>query len=181
MRKRCLVIVIVEDEPQEMLVRRYLRQHGLGSREMRFRSSPSGKGSAEQWVRKAFVEETRVYRNRHAQTKLIVMIDADTHTVEHRLRQLDQGLIESGKDGIDAATEQIARLIPKRNIETWILYLNGQAVNEETNYKETRNDWNELIPPAAERLFQYARPNAQTPSVIDSLQRGLTELKRLRF
>lgn len=181
MRKRCLVIVIVEDEPLEMLVRRYLRQHGLGSREMRFRSSPSGEGSAEQWVRKAFVEETRVYRNRHAQTKLIVMIDADTHTVQHRLRQLDQGLIDKGEDRIDAGAEQIARLVPKRNIETWILCLNGQAVNEETDYKETRDNWTELIPPAAERLFQYTRPNTQRPFCIDSLQSGVTELKRLRF
>ena len=169
MRKRCLVIVIVEDEPQEMLVRRYLRQHGLGSREMRFRSSPSGEGSAEQWVRRAFLEETRVYRNRHAQTKLIVMIDADTPTVQHRLRQLDQALIDNGKDRIDAAAEQIARLVPKRNVETWILCLDGQGVNEETDYKQTRDDWSELITPAAETLFQYTRPNAQAPLCIDSL------------
>jgi|ERR1700690_1738836 len=180
MRKRCLVIVIVEDECQEMLVRKYLAQQGLGTREMRFRSSPSGEGSAEQWVRKTFVEEIRVYRNRHAQTKLIVTIDADTNAIQYRFRQLDQVLIDDGRERIGAA-EQIARLVPKRNVETWILCLNGQVVNEETDYKHSRDDWSELTTPAAETLFQYTRPNTQEPLCIDSLQHGVTELKRLRF
>src|ERR1039457_3913019 len=90
MRKRCLVVVIVEDDHHEMLVRRYLKQCGKGPREIRIERSPAGRGSAEQWVRKAFIKETNVYRNRHAQTKLIVVIDADTHSVQERLRQLDQ-------------------------------------------------------------------------------------------
>lgn len=181
MRKRCLAIVILEDERQEMLVRRYLRQHGLGSREMNFKPSPSGQGSAEQWVRKAFVDEVQVYRNRHRNTKVIVMIDGDTHTVQQRLAQLDQALIANGKDRINTAVEEIARLVPKRNIETWILCLNNHAVDEETNYKRTRDDWNALIPTAAETLFEYTRPYAQMPVCMDSLQSGITELKRLNF
>jgi hypothetical protein len=88
--------------------------------------------------------------------------------------------LPKGVDRVGAA-EQIARLVPKRNIETWILCLNGQEVNEETDYKEARDDWSELTPRAAEMLFQYTRPNAQAPSCIDFLQRGVTELKRLRF
>jgi len=180
MRKRCLVIVIAEDERQEMLARKYLRQQGLGTREIRFRSSPSGRGSAEQWVRKTFVDETRVYRSRQAQTKLIVTIDADTNTIQYRFRQLDEALIDNGRERIGAA-EQIARLVPKRNVETWILCLNGEAVNEETDYKQTRGDWGELTASAAQTLFQYTRPNAQLPLCIDSLRRGVTELKRLRF
>ena len=101
-------------------------------------------------------------------------------TVQDRLSQLDQALKENGRDSVDVRTEQIARLAPKRNIETWLLCLNGHAVDEETNYKRTRDNWNELIPPAAETLFQWTRSKADPPDhCIDSLRNGVRELKRL--
>jgi hypothetical protein len=123
------VIVLVEDDHQEMLVYRYLKKRGLRTR---IESSPSGKGSAESWVRKSFAKEVSAYRIRQAKasTALIVVIDADTHTVLDRLNQLDQALRDAGKQRIDAGAEQIARLVPKRNVETWILCLTGQEVDE---------------------------------------------------
>ena len=181
MRKRCLVVVIVEDDRHEMLVRRYLKQCGMGPREIRIERSPSGRGSAEQWVRKTFIKETSVYRNRHAQTKLIVVIDADIHLVEERLRQLDHALTATGKPVVENF-EEIARLIPKRNVETWILCLNENPVDEETDYKGTRHDWNDLIPQASQTLFQWTRPHAALPiRCTGSLRRGVTELNRLTF
>jgi len=59
------------------------------------------------------------------------------------------------KQAVDVTREQIARLVPKRNIETWILCLNGQAVDEDTDYKRRRDDWTELIPEAAETLSKW--------------------------
>ena len=78
---RVYVIVVLEDARHEMLVRRYLISRGLGKSEMRIERSPSGEGSAENWVRKTFIKEVNVYRSRHARTKLIVVIDADACTV----------------------------------------------------------------------------------------------------
>lgn len=180
MSKRCLVVAVVEDEYHRMLVYRYLVKSGMWP--IRIVLSPAGQGSAEAWVRKTFAKEVSAYRSRHAQTRLIVVIDADTGTVQDRLRQLDQALRENGKEPVDAMTEQIARLAPKRNIETWVLCLNGHAVDEETNYKRTRDDWNELIPPAAETLFQWTRSKAEPPdNCIESLRNGVQELKRLTF
>lgn len=122
-----------------------------------------------------------MYRSHQAKTALIVIIDADTHTVQDRLRQLDQALIDGGKQTV-VESEQIARLVPRRNIETWILCLNEQAVVEETDYKKTRDDWNELIPPAAKTPVQWTRPNAKPPNhCIDSLRSGVRELNRLKF
>jgi hypothetical protein len=147
---------------------------------MRIERSPAGQGSAENWVRKAFVKEVSIYRRRHAQTKLIVIIDADNGTVHNRLKQLDQVLQGAGKDPVDAKIEKIARLVPKRNVETWILGLNAQEVDEETDYKRSRDDWNELIPPAAETLCEWTRPRIEPPgNCIDSLRHGITELRRL--
>jgi hypothetical protein len=176
------VILVVEDDNHRMLLYRYLKRCGL-ERVTRIPPSPSGRGSAEQWVRKQFIEEVVAYRRRQAkaQTALIIVIDADTHTVRHRLNQLDQALREAQKDAV-AANERIARLAPRRNIETWILCLNDEAVNEETDYKNDRRGWNRLISPAAEELYTWTRPPASQPEhFIDSLRAGIAELKRLEF
>jgi hypothetical protein len=179
-RSSCLVIVVLEDDHHKMLVYRYLKKRGFREHEIRIERSPSGEGSAENWVRKTFIKEINVYRNRHAQTKLIVVIDADNHTVQDRLTQLDLALRNNGKPLVDTATEQVARLIPKRNIETWILCLNEHPVDEETDYK-TRDDWSRLIPQAAEILFQWTRSDDQPPQhCVDSLRSGVRELRRLR-
>jgi hypothetical protein len=78
--------------------------------------------------------------------------------------------------------EQIARLTPKRNVETWILCLNGHAVDEGADYKGTRDDWNDLIPQASGTLFQWTRPNFVLPGhCVDSLSVGIQELSRLIF
>ena len=181
MSKPSQVIVLVEDDHQEMLAYRYLKKRGLRTR---IESSPSGKGSAESWVRKNFAKEVSAYRIRQAKaaTALIVVIDADTHTVQGRLNQLDQALRDAGKQRIDAGAEQIARLVPKRNVETWILCLTGQEVDEEADYKNTTDGWNKLIPQAAEALFQWTRPKAELPDYcVDSLRSGVRELSRLTF
>jgi hypothetical protein len=170
--------VVLEDDHHEMLVYRYLIKRGVGSYAIRVERSPSGEGSAERWVQAKFAKEVNAYRKRHAQTALIVVIDADTRTVQDRLRQLGQAL----EVAVDINTEQIARLVPRRNIETWILCLNEQEVNEETDYKRTRDNWNGLIRQAAETLFQWTRSQAEPPKhCIDSLRHGIKELKRLTF
>ncbi len=178
------VILLLEDARHKQLVYRYLIECGVEANVIRVQSSPSGKGSAENWVRKQFPKEVRAYRSRQsrAQTQLIVVIDADTETVQMRLGQLDQALKGSKMSLVNTDTEKIARLIPKRNIETWILCLNGQGIDEETDYtKKTTNDWNAFIPNAANTLSKWTSPNAVLPTIcVASLQHGVGELRRLR-
>jgi len=108
------------------------------------------------------------------------MIDADTRTVEDRLNQLDLALTDGGEQTV-ADTERIARLIPKRNVETWILCLNEQAVDEGTDYTETGSNWNKLIPQAAERLSRWTRSTTEPPNYcVSSLRTGRRELRRLK-
>lgn len=177
------VIVIVEDDRHKQLVYRYMLRCGLKAHQIRIERSPSGAGSAESWVRKRFVKEVSAYRNRQhrAETALIVIVDSDTYTVQDRLGQLNQALKESEKPVV-GAQEQIARLIPKRNVETWILCLNQEAVDEETDYKKSSRNWNELTPAAAEMLFAWAKREIGLPTYcIDSLKTGVEELGHLRF
>jgi len=108
------------------------------------------------------------------------MVDADVGTVQDRLTQLDQALMNTGKAPVGAA-ERIARLVPRRNVETWILCLNGDAVDEETDYK-TRNAWSRLIAKAAETLSQWTPPRGEPSELcVDSLRMGIRELGRLGF
>jgi hypothetical protein len=179
MSKPSQVIVVVEDGRQQALIRRYLKSRGLNEHQMRFSRSPSGRGSAESWVRKKFVDETKVYRTRHARTELVVMIDADTSTVQDRYNQLDRALTESG-NGIVGKAERIARLVPKRNVETWILCLNQEIVDENADYKTTRISWSRLIPAAGNTLHEWSRSKADPPgNCVSSLLTGVRELKRL--
>jgi hypothetical protein len=182
MAKPSEVVVLVEDNRHQQLLFRYLRRIGLEPHAMRFVLAPSGSG--EQWVLEQFPVELTAYRRRsaRAETKLIAVIDADNFTLPERLAQLDQKLREDGVELIRIDVEQVAKLIPRRNIETWILCLSAVGVNEETDYKRTRNDWIELIRPAAETLYAWTRPYTQVPdNCIPSLQHGVAELRRLDF
>jgi hypothetical protein len=147
---------------------------------MRFVTSPTGSGSAEGWVREQFPIQVEACRRRQAETKLIVLIDADALTVQQRRAQLDQTLRQAGLLPIPNDSREIARLVPKRNIETWILCLNNERVEETPDYKRTRDDWTELIPTAASALYAWTRPNATVPpSCVESLQIGIEELQKI--
>jgi hypothetical protein len=67
------VIVLVEDNRQQQIIRRYLRRVGLETHAMRFERPSSGSG--EQWVRERFAIEVAAHRNRRtrAETKLITL------------------------------------------------------------------------------------------------------------
>ncbi len=83
---------------------------------------------------------------------------------------------------MDTNKEQIARLIPKRNVEIWISCLNGAAVDEQTDYKTGENAHGESIPSAAKTPFDWTRRNVALPMhCVDSLRRGVSELSKLGF
>ncbi len=81
--------------------------------------------------------------------------------------------------------ETIARLVPRRNIETWILALNSTAVNETDDYKgsiRTDEKWSELISTGAETFYTLTRPNAKIPEdLIESLRYGVGEMRRVEL
>ena len=108
----------------------------------------------------------------------MVGIDADTGTVEEHERELDRALsaAELGKRMDD---EAIALLIPKRNIETWVLCLSGTSVDELTDYK-SKSNIDRLVKPVASTLFQWSREAASVPTTcIPSLRKGLVEMRRV--
>lgn len=173
-------MVLAEDTRHQSLIRRYLYRLGFTIRQIRFRDLPAGRGCGEQWVRERYAQEVAAlrWRTSKAATALIVAIDADTVDLPKRSRQLSEALVQAGLPPREAA-EQIAHLIAKRNVETWILCLSGESVNESEDYKkQPRIEL--LIGVAAETLFEWTRHNARVPShCIPSLQVSIPEIQRI--
>jgi hypothetical protein len=181
------VTILAEDQRQQSFAYQYLKRLGYVSHEI-FREDLPNKGSGEQWVRLRYFNNVEAYRTHETspRTGLVVMIDADTGPVVRRSQQLNAALAQAGSDA-RGPSDKIAHLIPKRNIETWILCLNarrpaGQVLNEEDDYKNhsAARKIGELIKPAAEELFQWSRNNAEIPQhCVDSLRAAVPEVRRL--
>jgi hypothetical protein len=108
------------------------------------------------------------------------MIDADAGDVSRRFRQLRDGLTQEGLER-RSPEERIVHLIPRRNIETWILNLNDNPVDEETDFHHAPGV-DDLIDSAAQTLFEWTRPNAVIPSFcLPSLRFAIPEIRRLEY
>lgn len=174
------IIVLAEDARQGNLVYHYLVRKGHNWRSIRVRPVPLGQGSGEQYVREHYAGEVKHYRNRRSRRRaaLVVIIDADSRRVTDKERELAATLLAAGEDKRRSG-EAIALLIPKRNIETWILCLLGDRVDETTDYKG-RRDVDANIKPAAHAFCEWSKARYPVPdSCVESLHRGLREAKRI--
>jgi hypothetical protein len=105
---------------------------------------------------------------------LIVVIDADAGEVARRRSQLEEQLQRPRK-----AHERIVHFIPKRNIETWILCLDGEIVDEIEDHHSDRGI-EDRIGSAARVFFDWTRPNASVPDrCVPSLRAAIPEAQRL--
>lgn len=135
MREYTEIVILCEDRQQEVFARHFLIAGGVHKRRIRSKIAPHGQGSGEQFVRAQYPAEVKAYRSRknHLNIALVVMIDADTFSVTDRRKHLDTVLADH-ELAARASDERIGIFIPKRNIETWIYYLQGKDVTEDDVY-----------------------------------------------
>ena len=69
-------------------------------------------------------------------------------------------------------------LIPKRHIETWILYLTGQSVDEDTHYHNAPGV-DEVIERSSKGFFELIKAMPVAAESIESLVTAIPEPKRL--
>lgn len=166
--RRVRVVLLCEDSQHEAFARRFLKGMGWNIRELRIEKSPSATGSAEQWVREKFAKELDIYRQRKARASsgLIVMIDADTNEVQSRINDFEEAC---NARQIPFRTEEdtVAIVVPKRNIETWIHYLNGTQVDEDTGYQKLPRE--RLCGPAVQELVRLCRSTGLSEDAPTSL------------
>jgi len=140
-KRKAQFVILCEDRQQEVCVRHFLLERDVPRWKIRVAKNPVGRGAGEQFVRGKYPDEVRAYRRRTAyQTvALIAVIDADTRTVEERMRWLDKMLVDDAQPK-RAPTEKIATLVPKRNIETWIHYFKTGLADEDKIYPRLRKE-----------------------------------------
>lgn len=173
------LILLVEDRAQDQFVRNFLGRIGHHPRQIRSLPLTQGRGSGEQSVRERYARQVDALRCSHTKACLVVMIDADTGSVDDRLRQFE-GALKDADAAPRGAREPILNLIPKRSVETWILCLNSYPVDEATNYRGRPEAGARESKSAALVLFDWTRPNAVLPaSAVSSLRAALPEFARL--
>ena len=179
MSKASQIIVLCEDKAHEVFVKRFLKRWGVKPRAIRVPPYPNGKGSGKKYVEDNISLEAEALRRRHASTVLLVIQDADEHTVQKVRGNLDDK-IEPHRE----ANEPIAYIIPKWHIQTWIAYLDGVDVDEakKENYKTTYGEISELkdAHPFIDRLADDCRENRQLASPPNSLVAACEEFERIR-
>jgi hypothetical protein len=167
-------VLLCEDDPQEQLVRAYLKKCDLPTEPPQFLAKNASRlvhGGNVDWVLQTFPGELEACRKRHvshANTRLIAVVDADEFTVAQRRGHF-----------VASDTDPTVILIPKRHIETWIRAALGQAVNEVDSYKKPEPKKAE-IRTAANQIHGWARdnPNAGT-TCVDSLRQALSHWRRI--
>ena len=181
--RKASVIVLAEDVQMRSFIRRFLK--GLNfdtTNKYRDADFPPGQGSGEQRVRELLLRELVAYRGRVAKGYkgfhlLIVLTDADQLTVRERRRQLEEEIKTAGVGPL-RPDEDVAILIPRRNIETWIYFLNSKAVDETSSYRKLMkpSDCKEAV----SRLVELYRSDRPLPDDLpDSLRVGIEELRRV--
>lgn len=128
MSRKVQLVLLCEDKQHEAFLRRFFE--GMGwKKPVRVERAPTGRGSAEQFVRKRFAKELREYRRRHVGTALVVMMDGDAGGTDGRLDELEAECREMGIDPRNGE-ERVAIFVPTWCIETWLAYLDGETVEE---------------------------------------------------
>lgn len=173
--KNVEVVILCEDQAQNSFVREFLKRRGYNRRMVRTRPMVGRTGgSGEAAVRKDFPDQLKAIRTR-SKGLLIAVIDGDTKSVDERLDQLETEC--RGASVLPRAPEDpVVVAVPRRNIESWFVYLTGGETNEETDQWKRKKD--DLARPAARALHQmcYEDQKLRDPAP-DSLEAACMEWK----
>lgn len=177
--RRVRIVLLCEDSQHEAFTRRFLRGMGVNTRELWVEKNPSPGGSAEQWVRETFPNELKVYRQRQqrAASALIAMIDADTKEVQIRVGEFEAACNDQ-QIPFRAVGEAVAIVVPRRNIETWIHYLDGKQVNETAAYPKL--DRERGCKPMVDKLVAWCKSTGLATDAPPSLAASCAEYKKLK-
>ena len=166
------ILILCEDSQHEAFIRRFLAGMGWERRNLRVEKSPSARGSANRWVIKQFPKELAGLRKTHAAAALIVMIDADSKTVQERIGEF-QDECQQCRIDFRTSTEAVVIAVPRRSIETWIEYLNGATVDETTKYPGLDRERN--CKSAVQNLVRQCKSQGLLPNAPAALRNACVE------
>ena len=185
------IVILCEDKLHEVVVRRFLTKGwSVSPRTIRVCPYPEGRGSGESHVRTQLAKEMKAYRARQAATILVAMVDADTGTVAEHQAELDAALTREGV-APRLPGDNVVYLVPKRSIETWLAYLDGEPVveNEPEEQKSGKFRYKakygfrgceSKARPLVDRLAESCRKGRALAKPPDSLVVACKEFDRMR-
>jgi len=182
MSRSVQLVLLCEDRQHEAFSRRFLEKAGWSTRRLRVEIAPPGSGSAVQFVRKRYPIELSAYRsNRHRVAEaVVVVLDGDSRGVNSRLDELAKACESKGVEP-RRQDERVAVFVPTWNIETWLAYLSGSAVDE------SRSDYPRLNRPReclehVSQLHEMCRQGTLRQPAPPSLEAACEEYRsRLRL
>ena len=135
---RYRVRILCEDKEHNSFVRAFFKSLGVGERKFDTCPLVDGKRSAEGHVRGLLPDALAEIRKTSENIFLVAVSDADKNNpnLADREKQWNEALRFGGFPEICEA-DRILRVIPKRNIETWFAWLDGEeAIDEAKDYKQ---------------------------------------------
>jgi hypothetical protein len=181
MSKASQIVILCEDKAHEVLVTRFLKKGwNVHPRAIHVhRSYPAGKGSAKKFVEDHLAQEVKALRTRSASTILVVVRDADEEPVDRVRMNLDAKIDPPRGD-----REPIVYFLPKWHIQTWIAFLDGEAVDEgdRSTYRQRYEEVSETrkAHPYVDHLADLCRDRAPLAAPPGSLLMACDEFDRIR-
>lgn len=179
-RRQMRLDVITEDERTQSFVQRILVRLGFDKRRLTPHVKPRfGLGAGEAWVRARYVERVRACRSRMAYQYIgvVAVIDGDRFGLRDRLATLDEALRDDELSA-RASDEPIAVLVPSWSIETWLLALLGEPVDEA---EARKHEFEKRLRARRERelIREAAEAWESRPVALPALHAARAELERL--
>lgn len=174
-KRRVNLVIYCEDKQQECFARRFLYGMGWTKRDIRISPYPIGKGSAEQWVREAYIKELAIYHRRLRTYAIIMITDGDNLGVEKRYKQIEQACKTAGVEP-RSDKDAVAIVVPTWSIETWIKYLDGDEVNEQQRTEKKKKNESECHP-AVDRLIALCKTTGLPENAPNSLKVACVEFR----
>lgn len=180
------MVVLCEDSQARSFILQALRAYGFHRNAIRVVPLPSevAGGAGHGWVVAQYPGQVESVRKAGAATSLVAHIDADDRTVAQRHAQLRAACETAGVEP-RSATEAVAELVPRRNIETWIYALDDElagalALNEQDAFPKLKGREGDCVG-AARAFADHARHHTEpvTTAQVPSLSDGLTEFRRV--
>lgn len=137
-RREVTIVVLCEDDLHERCAKRFLKKLSFEPRKIRVVRGLAGRGAASRFVLSQAhneASEVRRRRNQGHQAALVIVIDGDESGFAQRKRQVEDAI---GRE----RSEPIAIFVPTWSIETWVLALRGDRVDESESCKLELRDPN---------------------------------------
>ncbi|MFN7587932.1 MAG: hypothetical protein ACK5UQ_05430 [Planctomycetota bacterium] len=170
MTRRAAWVVLCEDEQHYAFAKRFLDK--ISRPELREVRKAVVDGHSH--VRANFAKELAAVRSQGGRAALLVIVDADGHGVDTR-RKYIQELCEEAERPVDS--DPVAIVVPERNIETWIRWLDGASVDDQTRYPKLRKERD--CKPAVARLRQACDANSMPDGAPNSLVDACKQFRRV--